>query len=136
MSKLFFGGVKIPEWWIDIAALAGKESNSTGVVHIGLMIWQQSNMRRQLDGLRLPVSLLSKKGFGRYYVRTALEVLESEGLIHVKRFPHRSPEITLVTSRAEARMPKPTPEVTRVIRVATAVQDRDRLGRFVGEDHG
>ena len=125
-----------PKWWVEIAALAGNWSNSAGAVHIGLMIWQQSKMRRKLDGLRLPVSLLSKKGFRRYYVRTALEVLESEGLIHVKRYSYRSPEITLVTSRAETRIPKSTPEVTRIIRVAAAVQDRDRLGRFGGEDHG
>jgi hypothetical protein len=129
MSK-FFGGVKIPEWWVERAAFAAKQCNSTGAVHIGLVIWQQSNMRHRLDGLKLPVGLLAKARFGRSYVRTALEVLEGEGLIRLKRYRHKSPDITLVTSQAET-VRQSTPGVDRIIQVASAVMDRDRHGRWV-----
>src|SRR5262245_34427051 len=133
MGEMYFGG-KVPMWWIHTAAEAGKARNSTGALHIGIEIWLQSSLRKRVSGLTLPASLLAKKDFGRWYVKTALEVLENEGLIHVKRFRHKLPEITLITSREKVRMPRPTREVTRVIRVAAAVQDRDRLGRFAGED--
>jgi len=127
---------KIPMWWIHAAAEAGKSRNSTGALHVGLEIWLQASLRRRFSGLKIPVNILAKKDFGRRYVRTALEVLENEGLIHVKRYRHQSPEITLVTSREKTRAPKPTPDVQHIIEVAAAVQDRDRLGRFVGGDHG
>jgi hypothetical protein len=129
MSKPFFGG-KIPESWIERAAIAGKNSHSAGAVHIGLEIWRQSNMRRRLNGLKLPVKHLAEKGFGRTYVRTALDVLESEGLIRVKYYRHKSPEITLITSRGKVGLPDSTPEADHILKVASAVQDRDSLGRY------
>jgi hypothetical protein len=134
MSK-FFGGVKIPEWWIYAAALAGKDRNSTGALHIGLEIWRQSNMKHQLEGIRLQVNLLEKAGFGRSYVRTALEVLENEGLIRVKRYRQKSPDITLITSKEKTYTVKPPPKVDNIIRVASNAQPlkRDRLGQWVSD---
>jgi hypothetical protein len=129
----FFGGVKIPEWWIYTAALAGKDRNSTGALHIGLEIWRQSSMRRRFDGLRLPVNLLEKAGFGRTYVRTALGVLENEGLIRVKRHRHKSPDITLIISRKKIFVVGSTPKVDRILQVGSAVANRDRHGRWVSK---
>jgi hypothetical protein len=132
----YFGG-KIPGWWIERAATAGKDSNSTGAVYIGLLIWQQYSMKCKSDGLRLPVNLLAKAGFGRAYVRTALSVLESDGLIQVKRYSFKSPDITLFTTEKEA-YPRPSPMVDRQLRELSVIQEknargkrRDRLGRWV-----
>jgi hypothetical protein len=133
----FFGGVKMPEWWFYRAAVAGKNSNSTGTVFIGLLIWQQYSLKRKTDGLKLPVNLLAKADLGRAYVRTALEVLESDGLIQVKRYAYKSPEIALFTTEKEA-YPRPPQAVDRQLRELSDIHHersrskrRDYRGRWV-----
>jgi hypothetical protein len=100
MSRAYFPIV--PKWWLDRAAIEAKESYSTGACYIGSLIWLQSKLAKNTAGLKLPVMLLKKAGFGRYYIATSLRVLENAGLITVQRFDHKSPEITLITSQAEA----------------------------------
>jgi len=55
-------------------------------------------LKNKID-LKLPTALLREKGFSRRYVLTALKVLESAGLITVKRYSFKSPEITLITDQ-------------------------------------
>ena len=93
---------EVPKWWADIAAIEGKESNSTGTYHIGHVLWQQYRLRKKATTLSLPVASLKRQGFGRHYVSTALRVLEYAGLIQVRRFGHKSPEIILVTNKLAA----------------------------------
>jgi hypothetical protein len=92
----------VPGWWKEMAALEGKESFSCGACFVGDLIWRQAKLRKCTVGLKLPVSVLKKKGFGRHYVATALRSLETAGLVTVQRFDHKSPEITLTTTEKEA----------------------------------
>jgi len=96
----YFPGV--PGWWKEKAAIEAKESFSCGACFMGDVIWRQSKLRKRTTSLTLPVFILKKKGFGRRYISTALRTLENAGLVTVRRFDHKSPEITLIVSEKEA----------------------------------
>jgi hypothetical protein len=77
---------------------------------------------------------LLKAGFGRSYIRSALG--PNEGLICVKRYPYKSPDIELVTSEKGTYVVKSTPVVDRVIRATNHAQPplrRNRLGQWVSD---
>ena len=90
---------RVPGWWKEKAAMEAKESFSCGACFVGDVIWRQSKLRKRTTGLQLPVLILKQKGFGRRYIKTGLNTLESVGLITVEWFDHKSPEITLITSQ-------------------------------------
>ena len=94
---------RVPGWWKEKAAIEAKESFSCGACFVGDVIWRQSKLRKRTTGLQLPVLILKQKGFGRRYIKTALNTLESAGLITVEWFDHKSREITLITSEKEAK---------------------------------
>jgi hypothetical protein len=74
-----------------------------GACYIGDWLWLQAKLKKTVVGLKLPAVLLKNQGFGRHYVSTALRVLEHAGLVQVKRFGHKSPEVTLIVDEVTAR---------------------------------
>jgi hypothetical protein len=104
MVKMFLP--EVPEWWAYRAAVNGNEDKSYGAYFVGHVLWQQYRLHRKATEIKLPIGKMHKGGLGRSYIRTGLKSLEDSGLIRVKRFPHKSPEITLVTDeRVVSKLP-------------------------------
>ena len=92
---------EVPEWWAYRASVFGNDNKSAGAYFVGHVLWQQYRLRKKTTGLKLPTRKLHKLGFGRSFVRSAINSLEDAGLVKVRRFRHKSPEITLVIDEKE-----------------------------------
>jgi DNA-binding transcriptional ArsR family regulator len=72
------------------------ERRSPVTIFVGLVLWQQLKMKKS-QPLRVSQTVWGKFDLERRTVSRAVAALESAGLATVKRFKHRSPEITIAT---------------------------------------
>jgi len=86
----------VPQRWIIAANKIATKRHSPAPLFVGLILWQRLRMRKR-QPLRITKAVWSEFESSRVAVRRALKALEDGGLITVKRFKHRSPEITIVT---------------------------------------
>jgi DNA-binding transcriptional ArsR family regulator len=85
----------VPQRWIIAANKIATKRHSPAALFVGLILWQRLRIRKQ-QPLRITKAVWSEFELSRVAVRRALKALEDGGLITVKRFKHRSPEITIM----------------------------------------
>jgi hypothetical protein len=83
----------IPLWWLQRAAIAGRQG---AALKVAIALWFQFGLQRDRGVVKLRSALLRDLGVLRHAGYRGLAVLESAGLVAIARAPGRLPEVTLI----------------------------------------
>jgi len=83
--------VKVPLWWIEIAAKATRSPTTIVLIELLYAAWKAQSLT-----FPLPNARLKKLGVSREIKRRVLRDLELRRLILVERRPRKTPIITLI----------------------------------------
>ena len=83
--------VKVPLWWIEIAAKATRSPATIVLIELLYASWKAKS-----STFPLPNDRLKKRGVSREVKRKVLRSLEQQQIIVVDRTPRKTPVVTLI----------------------------------------